>query len=92
MAENQLPEAFESQMQALVGPAEYVLFKESLERPTQASIRLNWKKPVDILFSKRPIPWVKDGYFLVSFLASFLKLSESWILKLIQKIFSGCSF
>uniref|UniRef100_UPI004047CCDA methyltransferase RsmF C-terminal domain-like protein n=1 Tax=Algoriphagus sp. TaxID=1872435 RepID=UPI004047CCDA len=64
MAENQLPEAFESQMQALVGPAEYVLFKESLERPTQTSIRLNWKKPVDILFSKRPIPWVKDGYFL----------------------------
>ena len=51
-------------MQALVGPAEYVLFKESLERPTQTSIRLNWKKPVDILFSKRPIPWVKDGYFL----------------------------
>ncbi|MEY3565737.1 MAG: hypothetical protein RJA23_1907, partial [Bacteroidota bacterium] len=32
MAENQLPEAFELQMQALLGPAEFFLFKEGLER------------------------------------------------------------
>ncbi len=64
MAENQLPDAFESQMHALLGPAEFALLKEGLERPTQTSIRLNHKKPVDISFPKRPIPWAKDGYFL----------------------------
>ena len=64
MAENQLPEAFESQMQALLGPAEFALFKEGLERPTQTSIRVNRMKPADISFSKRPIPWAQDGYFL----------------------------
>jgi 16S rRNA C967 or C1407 C5-methylase (RsmB/RsmF family) len=64
MAENQLPEAFESQMQALLGPAEFALFKEGLERATQTSIRLNRMKPADISFSKRPIPWAKYGYFL----------------------------
>jgi 16S rRNA C967 or C1407 C5-methylase (RsmB/RsmF family)/NOL1/NOP2/fmu family ribosome biogenesis protein len=64
MAENQLPEAFESQMQALLGPVEFALFKEGLERPTQTSIRVNRMKPADISFSKRPIPWAQDGYFL----------------------------
>ncbi len=64
MAENQLPEAFESQMQALLGPVEFALFKEGLERPTQTSIRVNRMKPADISFSKRPIPWAHDGYFL----------------------------
>jgi 16S rRNA C967 or C1407 C5-methylase (RsmB/RsmF family) len=64
MSENQLPEAFESQMQALLGPAEFVLFKEGLERATQTSIRLNRMKPADISFSKRPIPWAKDAYLL----------------------------
>ena len=64
MAKNQLPGAFESQMRALLGPAEYALFKEGLDHPAQTSLRLNWRKPVDIIFSKRPIPWAKDGYFL----------------------------
>jgi len=64
MAKNQLPGAFESQMRALLGPAEYTLFKEGLDHPAQTSLRLNWRKPVDIIFSKRPIPWAKDGYFL----------------------------
>lgn len=64
MSENQLPEAFESQMQALLGPAEFSLFKEGLERTTQTSIRVNRMKPADISFSKRPIPWAQDGYFL----------------------------
>ncbi len=64
MAENQLPDAFESQMHALLGPAEFALLKEGLERPTQTSIRLNHKKTVNISFPKRPIPWAKDGYFL----------------------------
>ena len=64
MAKNQLPSAFESQMRALLGPAEYALFKEGLDHPAQTSLRLNWRKPVDIIFSKRPIPWAKDGYFL----------------------------
>ena len=64
MAENKLPEAFESQMQALLGPVEFALFKEGLERPTQTSIRVNRMKPADISFSKRPIPWAQDGYFL----------------------------
>lgn len=64
MAKNQLPSAFESQMRALLGPAEYTLFKEGLDHPAQTSFRLNWRKPVDIIFSKQPIPWAKDGYFL----------------------------
>ena len=64
MAKNQLPGAFESQMRALLGPAEYALFKEGLDHPAQTSLRLNWRKPVDIIFSKRPIPWAKEGYFL----------------------------
>lgn len=64
MAKNQLPSAFESQMRALLGPAEYTLFKEGLDHPAQTSLRLNWRKPVDIIFSKQPIPWAKDGYFL----------------------------
>jgi 16S rRNA C967 or C1407 C5-methylase (RsmB/RsmF family)/NOL1/NOP2/fmu family ribosome biogenesis protein len=64
MAENQIPEAFESQMVALIGPEEFALFKEGLERPTQTSIRINRMKPADISFSKHPIPWAKDGYFL----------------------------
>ena len=64
MAKNQLPGAFETQMRALLGPAEYALFKEGLDHPAQTSLRLNWRKPVDIIFSKRPIPWAKDGYFL----------------------------
>ena len=64
MAENQLPEAFELQMQALLGPAEFTLFQEGLERPTQTSIRLNRRKTTDISFPKRPIHWAKDGYFL----------------------------
>ena len=64
MAKNQLPGAFESQMRALLGPAEYALFKEGLDHPAQTSLRLNWRKQVDIIFSKRPIPWAKEGYFL----------------------------
>ena len=64
MAKNQLPGAFESQMRALLGPAEYALFKEGLDHPAQTSLRLNWRKPVDIIFSKRSIPWAKEGYFL----------------------------
>ncbi len=64
MAKNQLPGAFETQMRALLGPAEYALFKEGLDHPAQTSLRLNWRKPVDIIFSKRPIPWAKEGYFL----------------------------
>jgi len=64
MAKNQLPSAFESQMRALLGPAEYALFKEGLDHPAQTSLRLNWRKQVDIIFSKRPIPWAKEGYFL----------------------------
>jgi 16S rRNA C967 or C1407 C5-methylase (RsmB/RsmF family)/NOL1/NOP2/fmu family ribosome biogenesis protein len=64
MAENQLPEAFELQMQALLGPPQFALFMEGLERPTQTSIRLNRMKPAHISFSKRPIPWAQDGYFL----------------------------
>ncbi len=64
MGENQLPEAFELQMQALLGPAEVALFQEGLKRPTETSIRINNRKAVDISFPKRPIPWAKEGYFL----------------------------
>jgi 16S rRNA C967 or C1407 C5-methylase (RsmB/RsmF family)/NOL1/NOP2/fmu family ribosome biogenesis protein len=64
MAENQLPEAFESQMQALLGPAEFALFKEGLALPSQTSIRLNQRKFAEIPYPKRAIPWAKDGYFL----------------------------
>ena len=64
MGENQLPEAFELQMQAFLGPAEFALFQEGLARATQTSIRLNPKKPTSISFPKRPIPWAKEGYFL----------------------------
>jgi 16S rRNA C967 or C1407 C5-methylase (RsmB/RsmF family)/NOL1/NOP2/fmu family ribosome biogenesis protein len=64
MGDNQLPEAFELQMQALLGPAEFAQFKEGLERPTQTSIRLNRWKPTALSFSKHPIPWAEDGYFL----------------------------
>ena len=64
MAENQLPEAFESQMHALLGAAEYAVFKQALEFPTQTSIRINQRKAVEIPYPKRVIPWAKDGYFL----------------------------
>lgn len=64
MGENQLPEAFELQMQALLGPAEFALFQEGLKRPMETSIRLNPRKPTSNSFPKRPIPWAKEGYFL----------------------------
>ncbi|MDA0313864.1 MAG: tRNA/rRNA cytosine-C5-methylase [Bacteroidetes bacterium] len=64
MDENQLPEAFESQMQSLLGSAEYALFKEGLALPSQTSIRLNQRKAIALPFPKQPIPWAKDGYFL----------------------------
>jgi 16S rRNA C967 or C1407 C5-methylase (RsmB/RsmF family)/NOL1/NOP2/fmu family ribosome biogenesis protein len=64
MAENQLPEAFESQMLALLGPEEFALFKEALALPSQTSIRLNQRKFAEIPYAKRAIPWAKDAYFL----------------------------
>ena len=64
MAENQLPEAFESQMLALLGPEEFALFKEGLALPSQTSIRLNQRKFAELPYPRRPIPWAKDGYFL----------------------------
>ncbi len=64
MAENQLPEAFESQMLALLGPEEFALFKEGLALPSQTSIRLNQRKFVALPYAKRAIPWAKDAYFL----------------------------
>ncbi len=64
MAENQLPEAFESQMLALLGPKEFALFKEGLALPSQTSIRLNQRKFVALPYAKRAIPWAKDAYFL----------------------------
>jgi len=64
MAENQLPEAFESQMLALLGSEEFALFKEGLALPSQTSIRLNQQKFVALPYPKRAIPWAKDAYFL----------------------------
>ena len=64
MAENQLPEAFESQMLALLGPEEFALFKEGLALPSQTSIRLNQRKFAELPYPRRPIPWAKDGFFL----------------------------
>lgn len=64
MAENQLPEEFESQMLALLGPEEFVLFKEGLAHAKQTSIRLNQRKFVELPYPMRAIPWAKDGYFL----------------------------
>ena len=64
MAENQLPEAFESQMLALLGSEEFALFKEGLALPSQTSIRLNQRKFVALPYAKRAIPWAKDAYFL----------------------------
>jgi 16S rRNA C967 or C1407 C5-methylase (RsmB/RsmF family)/NOL1/NOP2/fmu family ribosome biogenesis protein len=64
MAENQLPEAFESQMLALLGPEEFALFKEGLALPSQTSIRLNQRKFAELPYPKRAIPWAKDAYFL----------------------------
>jgi 16S rRNA C967 or C1407 C5-methylase (RsmB/RsmF family)/NOL1/NOP2/fmu family ribosome biogenesis protein len=64
MAENQLPEAFESQMLALLGSEEFALFKEGLALPSQTSIRLNQRKFVTLPYAKRAIPWAKDAYFL----------------------------
>ena len=64
MAENQLPAAFESQMLALLGPEEFVLFKEGLALPSQTSIRLNKRKFAELPYPRRPIPWATVGYFL----------------------------
>ena len=64
MAENQLPEAFETQMLALLGSEEFALFKEGLALPSQTSIRLNQRKFVALPYAKRAIPWAKDACFL----------------------------
>ena len=64
MAENQLPEAFEFQMLALLGPEEFALFKEGLALPSQTSLRLNQRKFVELPYPMRAITWAKNGYFL----------------------------
>ncbi|GAB3230228.1 tRNA/rRNA cytosine-C5-methylase [Algoriphagus aestuariicola] len=64
MPDIQLPPAFESQMLKLLGDAEFEQFKNAIDQPSRTSIRLNPAKPFSLAWSKTPIPWSKEGYFL----------------------------
>ncbi len=64
MPDIQLPPAFESQMLKLLGDTEFEQFKKAIDQPSRTSIRLNPAKPFSPTWSKRPIPWSGQGYFL----------------------------
>lgn len=60
----QLPEHFEAQMQALLGP-EYAAFLEALEQPAPVSIRLHPGKPSHWQEENlAPVPWHPEGRYL----------------------------
>ncbi len=64
MSKIQLPVAFESQMISMLGSEEFEKFKEGIEKPSRTSIRVNEAKSNIPEWSKSPIPWAEQGFFL----------------------------
>lgn len=64
MSEIQLPVAFEAQMISLLGAEEFEQFKLGIGKPARTSIRLNEGKGFLPYWSKSPIPWSNQGFFL----------------------------
>lgn len=64
MSEIQLPIDFESQMLSLLGKQEFEAFKSAVNQSPRTSIRLNPEKPFSTTWTKSPIPWSDNGFFL----------------------------
>jgi len=63
LPKNQLPPAFQDQMQTLLGD-EFPAFEAALGEPAPVSIRLNPRKPAVDTTELERVPWCADGFYL----------------------------
>lgn len=64
MSKIQLPEAFQNQMQQLLGDVEYQEFAKAVDQKSKTSIRLNPKKGKANPPEAQVVPWCENGYIL----------------------------